>query len=156
VQPASSVRVTLMLADFASAEAGKVNVLGGGWRATPSGVPMQMSICGTIEIDWDATNEPHRLRIELVDGNGRRVRVATPLGEQDFEIGAEFEAGRPPGLPRGTSVTIPLAANFVRPPLPPGAYSFNVFIGDEQITHLSFNVLAIPGGPSPQPNPPAG
>jgi hypothetical protein len=139
VQGRKNLEVKLLLAEYASVEAGKVNILGGGWRTTPADIPVHMSICGAIEIGWDETNEAHRLQITLVDEDGQRVTFEG--NAQPFEISANFEVGRPVGIKRGSSINAPVAINFMRPPLPAGAYAFNVFLGGEEMARLPFDVV---------------
>jgi hypothetical protein len=146
-QPVQGLSVTLLLADYAVEALGKVTIVGAGWRHT---LPQSaiMAIGGTVEIPWTETNRPHDLRIELVHQDGPQVRVATLIGEQPFQLGGRFEAGRPPGVPQGTSFTMPLALTFVRPQLDIGTYVFNVFIDNTPRASLSFSVVEqLPGQP---------
>ncbi|HLY02367.1 MAG TPA: hypothetical protein VKR56_07685 [Candidatus Cybelea sp.] len=149
-QPVQSLTVKLLLADYAVATEGKITIVGGGWRNT---LPMSaiMAIGGTVEIPWTETNRRHHLRIALVRQDGQAVRIATPIGEQAFELQGAFEAGRPPGVPPGTSFTMPLALSFVRPQLEVGTYVFDVFVGDARKASLPFDVLEQLNTPHPRP-----
>jgi hypothetical protein len=154
LQRDAPVRVTLLLADSAQASPdAKIHMLGGGWTTTLAPVTAQMAIAGMVSVDWDATNERHRLRVRLVDGNGAPVQVQTPQGQQPWQIESTFECGRPPGLPRGMSIGVPLALNFIRPPLAPGPYAFVVDVNDEPTARLAFQAVVAPNAPAPQPPP---
>lgn len=139
-QPVQGLSVTLLLADYAAEASGKVTIVGGGWRHT---LPRSaiMAIAGIVEIPWTETNRPHDLRIELVHQDGPQVRVGTLMGEQPFQLGGRFEAGRPPGVPPGTSFSMPLALTFVRPQLDIGTYVFNVHIDDTLRASLPFSIV---------------
>jgi hypothetical protein len=104
------VKVTMMLADYAQAAEGKLNVIGGGWSLTgPNPTPSALAIL--IEVPWDRTNEPHKVRIELVDSDGEPVEGLGPTGPGPIVIEANLEVGRPPGIKRGTPIGIPVAIN---------------------------------------------
>ncbi|MBV9647271.1 MAG: hypothetical protein JO043_07405 [Candidatus Eremiobacteraeota bacterium] len=151
LQRDAPVRLTLLLADSAQASPdAKVHMLGGGWTTTLAPVAAQMAIAGTVSVDWDATNERHRLKVQLVDGDGAPVPVQTPAGEQPWQIESAFECGRPPGFPRGMAIGVPLALNFIRPPLPPGPYAFVVEVNDQPAARLPFQAVAAPTGVPPQ------
>jgi hypothetical protein len=91
------VRVTLLLADAAQAVNGKLYVLGGGWSLTGPD-PSAMALAVKIEVPWDRANIKHRWRIELLDGDGVPIEIASAPGggTQPLRIEGEFEAGRPP------------------------------------------------------------
>jgi len=92
------------------------------------------------------------MRVKLVDGNGNPVLVQTPGGDQQpWQIETTFECGRPPGSPRGMAIGVPLALNFIRPPLPPGPYAFVVEINDQPGARLVFQAVAPPQGTGPPP-----
>ena len=85
----------LMIADRAEAINGKLYVMGGAWDtiSVPDlSVPISFSVALGINIPWNATNEPHRLRLLVQDADGG--------GLAEFE--AEFVAGRPPHLALGS------------------------------------------------------
>jgi hypothetical protein len=113
------MKVTMMLADAAQAVDGKLYILGGGWSLIgPDPTPMAIAI--KIEVPWDEANRPHRLKLSLLDADGRPVPVPTPAGDRPLELDADFEVGRPPGLKPGTPLDIPLAMNLGPLPLRPG------------------------------------
>jgi len=132
--------VTLMLADAAQAVDNKLYILGGGWSIigpdpTPSAIALH------LKVPWNEANEPHRLRLELLDSDGHPVS----MGEEPLAIDAEFEVGRPPGLIRGTPIDLSMAIN-VGPILlaPGGRYEWRLSIDGhhEAEWHLAFTSRA--------------
>lgn len=114
------VRVTLLLADAAQASEGKLYILGGGWSITgPAPTPSAIAI--KIDVPWDQTNRRHEWQLRLHDADGEPVRLPgqTPDAE-GVAIAGEFEVGRPPGLPVGSSIDFPLALPVPPLPLPTG------------------------------------
>lgn len=133
------MQALLLLADSAQADqAGKVHALGIGWSQTGSPTP-PLAILLFIDCPWDQTNRRHKIEITLLDADGHPVSFETgPLGQPvpAVLIEAEFEAGRPPGAPRGTSLRqTPLVIN-LGPGLPlvPGQkYEFHLKINGEHM-----------------------
>lgn len=130
------MKATLILADSAQNDGtGKVHALGAGWSVTGTPTP-PMALIAFIDCPWDQTNTKHKLKIELLDADGHPVSFQHgPLGNPmpAFEIDAEFETGRPPGLPPGTplreQLVIQLAPGM---PLTPGQkYEFRLAINGE-------------------------
>jgi Family of unknown function (DUF6941) len=85
----------LLLTDHSEAVNGKLYVNGGGWNVLrlPE-LPQEWSfhIALGIDVGWDETNRRHDLNVNLHDPDG------VELGEG---LTAEFETGRPPGMPAG-------------------------------------------------------
>lgn len=122
----------MLLADYAQAAEGKLNIIGGGWNITgPAPVPSAIAIL--IEVPWDRTNERHEFTLELVDSDGDPVMGLGASGsEEPLRIGGQFEVGRPPGIKRGTPISFPLAINLAPQPLPPdGRYEWRLSINGE-------------------------
>jgi hypothetical protein len=113
------MKVTAMLADYATVADGKLTVIGAGWQATvPQGCPFAIAML--IEVPWHLTNQPHTVRVELIDLDGNPV---VPIGATDpemFEFG--FEVGRPPGVRPGTHMMFPIPANHGPMALPPASH----------------------------------
>lgn len=110
------MKVTMLLADSAQAVGGKLYILGGGWSIVgPDPTPFAIAL--QIEVDWTEANQPHALRSELLDEDGRPVLIPTPMGDQPCIINSGFEVGRPPGLRQGTPLTLPIAINMTSIPL---------------------------------------
>jgi hypothetical protein len=87
----------LLLADHSEAVNGKLYMVGGGWNVLrfPE-LPREwgFNIALGIDVAWDETNAPHKLLINIQDPDG------VELGDS---LSAEFETGRPPGMPPGQS-----------------------------------------------------
>ena len=85
----------LLLADHSEAVNGKLYMTGGGWNVLrlpelPHEWGFQIAL--GIDVAWDETNRRHDLQVNLHDPDG------VELGEG---LTAEFETGRPPGMPPG-------------------------------------------------------
>src|SRR5919109_1795130 len=121
LDPSRGMKATFMLADFAQVADGKLYVMGGGWTFIGP-QPSPFAIAGLIEVPWHRTNEKHTFKFELIDLDGQAVHVDTPEGAQPVLLEGEFEVGRPPGMPVGASVPIPLAFNHGPVQLPSGSH----------------------------------
>jgi len=124
------VKVTIVLADYAQAAEGKLNIIGGGWNITTGGVPSALAIL--LEVPWDRTNERLHFQIELVDSDGNAVMGQGPAGEAPIVIAGDLEVGRPPGIKRGTPIAVPIAINMGPHPLmPDNRYEWRLSVNDE-------------------------
>jgi hypothetical protein len=104
------MKVTMLLADAAQAVGGKLYVLGGGWSVIGPGLAT-MALAIKIDVPWDQTNLAHHWVLDLVDQDGRPVRVPAPEGERAVQVTGTFEVGRPAGLAQGSPIDLPLAIN---------------------------------------------
>jgi hypothetical protein len=149
------MKVSLFLADAAQADAqsGKVSALGLGWRQCQTPTP-PFALVLFLDIDWDETNEQHKLKCQLLTTDGQPVEVVGPNGPQRILLEAAAEAGRPPGAIHGTSVRMPLTVNIPGGmPLEPGLYEWRVEVeGFERATAVEAFVVI---GANP-PSTPAG
>lgn len=94
----------LILADSAQVQGEKLYMLGGGWSmiwAKEFPAQHQMAVAAGILIPWMETNVRHAFKVTVRDEDGK------PFGE----IAGEFEQGRAPGLPPGTTQRVMLAIN---------------------------------------------
>ena len=126
-------QVTLMLADAAQAVGNKLYILGGGWSIIgPDPTPSALAL--HLKVPWGEANEPHRLRLELLDSDGQAVMVGDDEGQQEpMAIETEFEVGRPPGLVRGAPIDLSLAINLGPLPLAPaGRFEWRLSIDGHQ------------------------
>jgi hypothetical protein len=134
----------LLLADSAEVVNNKLYVLGGGWefyiRNDPA--PVRFAIAASLQVPWNATNQKHRFEVQVINDDSQ---------EPVLGFGGEFEVGRPPGLPAGSSQRTQFALN-PQADLVPGSYVLRCLIdGEEQADRrLSFRVQA-----GPQYTPPA-
>lgn len=124
------MNVTMLLADSAQAINSKLYILGGGWSIIdPDGAPIAIAI--KIEVPWNEANIRHKLRLELVDQDGRQVTVPTPMGDQPVTLRSEFETGRPPGIIPGVPLDVALAINLAAIQLQPSSrYIWRCYIND--------------------------
>jgi hypothetical protein len=82
----------------------KLYMLGGGWsqiRVKQFPAQHQMAVAAGIMIPWMDTNLKHQFKLQL------RAEDGTSFGD----VQGEFEQGRPPGLPPGSSQRVMLAMN---------------------------------------------
>lgn len=94
----------LVLADAAQVQGEKLYLLGGGWsliwvKEFPA--QHQMAVAAGILIPWMETNARHQFKIAV------RAEDGTTFSE----VNGEFEQGRPPGLPPGTTQRVMLTVN---------------------------------------------
>jgi len=138
--PSRGMKATFMLADFAQAADGKLNMIGGGWTIRSS-QPAPFAIAGIIEVPAEQANKKHRMRFELIDLDGQPINVETPEGEQPLVIDGEFEVARMLGAPAGTALTLPVALNHPPVPLPPGPAEWRWEIDGE--THVDWRLAFV-------------
>jgi hypothetical protein len=121
----------ILLADAAQRAAdGKVHALGLGWTVTTTPLPAQ-AVVVFIKVPWDQANEQHLALLTLVDEDGRPAAPEGSDGSQ-IAISAEFETGRPAGVPKGKALDVALAfAIAPGMPLPPGGYVWRLEIDGE-------------------------
>lgn len=129
---------TFMLADHAEAVNGKLYVTGGCWNSVI--VPQlpvvhpHFSVAAALHVPWQATNQRHSLRLDLIDGDGRSLLPEPMQGR--------FEAGRPPGMRSGDEAVIVLAFNFNGMRLEAaGAYEFVLEVDGSEIGRIGFKVI---------------
>ena len=139
----------MMLCDHAQVADGKLYISGGGWSVTGP-VPSPSAIAIKIDVPWDRTNDQIHLLLRLLGQDGEPVMQDGPIGPQPIQLEADFEVGRPPGLPKGTPIDIPLAMNMGPLPLSPGQrYTWELQIDNqtEDDWHLAFTTRAGPAAP---------
>jgi hypothetical protein len=151
------MKATLLLADYAQAAEGKLNIIGGGWSVCgPQPTPMAVAI--KIEVPWDQTNVKHPIVLELVDADGQPIELEGEGGEPvTLRIEGEVEVGRPPGVKPGTPLDAVLAINTGPIPLPPDSrFAWQLSIGGEtdENWRVAFTTRPYfePAGPQPRPS----
>ena len=128
----------LMLADSAQAVDGKLYILGGAWnmlRFPQFPASLIVGIAVAIDVDWNETNSRHHLDIHFEDADGN---------EMEPRIGADFEAGRPPGAIAGAELRIVLAVNGPISIPAPGTYSAVATIGEQEFARARFQATPAP------------
>jgi hypothetical protein len=117
--PEAAVEATMLLADFVQVSDNKLTAVGAGWDVTQGGefaVPAGIGII--FWVPWDRTNEPHRFTLRLLTEDGEQVVFGPEEGGEALIIEDVFEVGRPPGVRKGTALSLPLAINIGPLPLP--------------------------------------
>lgn len=125
-----AVKASLMLADHAQVVDGKFFISGGGWSITGP-QPMPFALIADIKVPWHSIGRSHKLRLELLDGDGQPVMVETPeSGEQPLFVEGEFHVAPIPGIKAGSELTFPFAANIGPQPAitPGGVYEWRLHI----------------------------
>jgi hypothetical protein len=145
------MKVTMILADFAQVAEGKLTVVGGGWSVTGP-IPGPSAVGILIEVPWDRSNERHHFELVLVDADGEPVMAPDQAGNiQPLRVGGDFEVGRPPGIKRGTPLTVPLAVLLGPQPLEPGQrYEWRLTVNGQSDENWrpAFSMRPMPAPPS--------
>ena len=130
----------LLLCDYAEAINGKLYITGGGWTICAPGL-RNMSVAIRIFVPWADANARHKLALLLQDDNGNTVAFGDPANEVKNE--GSFEVGRPPGIPEGTELDVPLVFTFNGLVLEPEkGYRWQLEIDDEPTQRVSFRTLS--------------
>lgn len=144
------MRATLLLCDFAAVADSKLYISGGGWSITGP-APSPAAIAILISVPWDQANHQHHFSLVLERQDGDKVTRTNELGQESpIEFVADFEVGRPPGVPLGTPLEMPVAINLPPLPLEPGSrYRWVLEIDDERADewNLPFSVRPAPAPP---------
>jgi hypothetical protein len=124
-------RTPLLLAEFAKVDQlGEITAVGIGWKRRPTPLPPHALVI-FVDIDWDETNQPHKLTCDLLTADGQPAMITGALGSQPAHFEAQIEAGRPPGTLHGTPARVGLAINIAsHTPLAPGRYEWRVAVED--------------------------
>ncbi len=125
----------LMLAYSAQAVDGKLYILGGAWnmlRFPQFPASLIVGIAVAIDVDWNETNQRHHLDIHFEDADGN---------EMEPRIGADFEAGRPPGAIAGAELRIVLAVNGPLAIPAAGTYAAVAMVGGEELARSRFQAI---------------
>ena len=131
----------MLLADHSEAVNGKLYMTGGGWNVLrlpelPHDWGFHISL--GIDVGWDETNKRHSLHLNIQDPDGVELN-------EGFQ--AEFETGRPPGMPPGADqrlvMSIGTAASFSAA----GPHAVVVQVNGEELGRARFYLLEQPQGP---------
>jgi len=128
----------LILADYAEAIGDKLYLMGGGWDVlqiqSTFPVRQKFAIAVAFHVPWDETNQRQPFSLEILTEAGE------PLG---VTLQGQVEAGRPPGIPPGTSQRVQLAVNLELQLEKPGGYVIEVKMGETIMKRASFFVIKI-------------
>ena len=136
--PVSKVEIDfVVLADFAQAAQGKLNLIGGGWnihnaKQYPSNLQFGVGI--GILVPWSLTNRKFKFKfVIMTDGN------------QLADGGGDFEVGRQPGMPAGMvqRVVVGFSGQIQLPK--PGTYELIVSTSEDE-KRITFEALPVPSG----------
>ncbi|GIT80157.1 hypothetical protein LLS1_18260 [Leifsonia sp. LS1] len=130
----------ILLCDYAEENAGKLNIIGGGFSRIFNGQGFDLSVAGKIWIPWSETNVRHRFELTLTDADGAVVRQGD--SDVDVRVDAEFEVGRPPGMMHGTEADMPLVFRFRDLRLEPGRYTWQLSVDSAEAASVAFSVEA--------------
>jgi hypothetical protein len=136
------VKGFIILCDFAEELNGKLYIMGGGFSRLFKVRPtFDFSIAAKLLVPWVATNERHSIVLSLHDTDGNPV----VQGDESHEVRVEgqVEVGRPPGLPAGTEIDLPLVWRFEDLTLAPGRFRWELKIDDLVIAEATLDVLSV-------------
>lgn len=127
----------LLLADSAQAVDGKLYILGGAWSmVTAATFPTQhpLGIAVAIDVGWNETNQSNHVELFVEDADGKRF--------ENPRIEADFEAGRPPGLPAGSEQRVVFAFNGAIEIPSAGSYALVLKLGGSELARTRFTAVA--------------
>ena len=134
----TEIDASMLLCDHAQSVGGKLYVLGGGWtqvkRDQWNGT---LALAINIAVPWDRTNEPIRLRANLLTEDGEPVS----MGNAPVQAEGNMEVGRPPGVRRGTPLGASVALNFQGLQLDPGGYVWELEVAGDVRERVAFQVV---------------
>lgn len=130
---------SVMLADAAQVQSGKLFVLGGGFdtisvRSLPA-THRSLSLAMVAEVGPDERQRDLELHISLIDEDG------TPIG---VEAEGKLRVGAPPNLPPGSPSVVPIVSPFHNITFPAAkGYTFVVSLDDTELARIRFRVVQI-------------
>lgn len=133
----------LILADSAQVVGNKLYLLGGGWDqlVINTGFPVEQrcAIALSVRVPWNETNQKHTLEVEVVSEDPQ-----TEAPESLLKVGAQFEVGRPPGIPPGQNQRIQFAIDMNLKINRPGTKEVVARIEGQEMRRIHFNVVPGP------------
>jgi hypothetical protein len=128
----------LLLSDHSEAVNGKLYMTGGGWNVLrlpelPHEWGFHISL--GLDVGWEETNTHHELTISVHDPDGAEI------GEG---LSAEFEAGRPPGMPAGQEQRLVMSVGTVATFTASGPHAAVVNADGEELGRSRFYVTMGP------------
>lgn len=122
----------LLLSDHSEAVNGKLYMTGGGWNVlTLPELPHDWGfhIALGVDVGWDETNRRHNLHLNIHDPDG------VELGEG---FTAEFETGRPPGMPAGQEQRLVMSIGTTTTFSTSGPHAVVVQVNEEELGRARF------------------
>jgi hypothetical protein len=130
-KPKIGFKVILCDAAQSDPSTGKIHMLGAGWSMIKSPTPHAVALL--IQVPWDRANERLSVRVELLDADGKPVKLGGPEGDEPIAAEAELEVGRPPGVDRGSPLNAAFALNVGPLPLSPGRYEWRATVAEDSL-----------------------
>ena len=128
----------LILADYAEVIGNKLYVTGGGWDVltvnTEFPVRHRCAVATSFKVPWNETNQRHNAELE----------VATQDGSTLAKAGAQFEVGRPAGIPPGQDQRWQFALNIELSIEQAGTFVIIARIEGQEMARSQFNVVLGP------------
>lgn len=85
-----------------------------------------------------------------MDADGQPFQVPTPTGDQPFNVTAQFDVGRPPGVTPGRSFVIPVSVTLAPVQFRPGmSYLVKAAVDGNPLDETPLNVRPPPQLPAP-------
>lgn len=131
----------MLLADHSESVNGKLYMNGGGWnvlRLPELPHDWGFHIALGVDVGWDETNKRHSLRLNIQDPDGNELN-------EGFE--AEFETGRPPGMPPGADQRLVMSIGTAATFSTAGPHAAVVEVNGEELGRARFYLLEQPPGP---------
>jgi hypothetical protein len=125
----------LLLCDHSEAVNGKLYLTGGGWnvlRLPELPAEWSFSIGLGVDVAYHETNEPHELVVTVQDPDGQE------LGEG---LTANFETGRPPGLPQGQEQRLVMSIAATATFAAPGPHAAIVEVDGDELARTRFYLM---------------
>jgi hypothetical protein len=125
----------LLLCDHSEAVNGKLYLTGGGWnvlRLPELPHEWSFSIGLGIDVAYHETNDPHELVVSVQDPDG------VELGDG---LTANFETGRPPGLPQGQEQRLVMSIAATATFATPGPHAAVVNVNGEELARSRFYLM---------------
>lgn len=143
------MKAHLLLADAAQTDSiGKVHALGLGWTVTTTPTPPQ-AVIAIFDLDWHEANQPFHFEIKLLNADGSQIFGPGPAGPAPIQIEGDLETGRPPGLPQGSNLMVPVTVN-IAPGLPLQVgqrYEWRLHVDSKIDESAGFAIIGANGSP---------
>jgi hypothetical protein len=125
----------VLLSDHSEAVNGKLYMIGGGWNVLrlpelPHDWAFHIGL--GIDVEWHETNDPHELVVAIQDPDG------IELGEG---LTANFETGRPPGMPQGQEQRLVMSIGVTATFSTAGPHAAIVQVNGEELGRARFYLM---------------
>lgn len=139
----------MMLADAATVAEGKHYIHGAGWDiigAVAFPITQSLTVAILLRIPWNDTNQQQMLEMDVVNADGASILPAPP-----GPMRGPITVGRPPHVPQGQAVLVPLVFNLVGVKFDnPGTYVVVMRVDGIDARRFPFHLMPL----APQVQPP--